>query len=244
LFVARLQAHDPSFVASRENVHLIAAICHHLDGIPLAIEFAAARASTLGVQYVASHLENRFGLLTSGRRVAHPKHRTLRAAVDWSYELLSDTEQSLLGHLAIFDAGFTLEVVTTVMSSAGYPEATVLEGIANLVVKSFVILSRSPSGDRWALPETIRAYALEKLVESGKIETTARSHALFDSGLRESTSKARSQPLIADIVGEAVEDDNLCPEITWAFPRRDGARSAPCAIPSDGSAELHPHGVQ
>jgi predicted ATPase/DNA-binding winged helix-turn-helix (wHTH) protein len=244
LFVARLQALDLTFAASRENIHSIAAICHHLDGIPLAIEFAAARASTLGVQYVASHLENRFGLLTSGRRAAHPKHRTLRAAVDWSYELLSDTEQSLLGHLAIFDAGFTLEVVTTVMSSAGYPEATVLEGIANLVVKSFVTLSRSPSGDRWALPETIRAYALEKLVASGKVEATARSRAMFDSGLCESTSQARSQPLIAEIVGEALEDDNPRPEITWAFPRSDGAPSAPCAIPSDGSAELHPHGLQ
>jgi predicted ATPase/DNA-binding winged helix-turn-helix (wHTH) protein len=175
LFVARLQAHDPSFVASRENVHLIAAICHHLDGIPLAIEFAAARAATLGVSYVASHLENRFGLLTSGRRTAPQRHRTLRASIDWSYHHLPEIEQSLLGRLAIFDADFSLEAVTAVMNGAGYPESAVLEGIANLVAKSFVVLNRSLSSDRWELPETIRAYALEKLVEGGEAEANRAS---------------------------------------------------------------------
>jgi predicted ATPase/DNA-binding winged helix-turn-helix (wHTH) protein len=174
LFVARSQALDPTFAASRENVQLIAAICHHLDGIPLAIEFAAARAATLGVQYVASHLENRFGLLTSGCRTAPRRHRTLRASLDWSYELLPETERSLLGRLAIFDTGFTLEAITAVMRGAGYPESAVLEGIANLVTKSFLSPNRSPSSGRWALPETIRAYALEKLVESGEAEATAR----------------------------------------------------------------------
>ena len=186
LFVTRLQALDPSFAASRENVHLIAAICHHLDGIPLAIEFAAARAATLGVQYVASHLEDRFGLLTNGRRAAPPRHQTLRAALDWSYELLSPTEQSLLCHLAIFDAGFTLEAATALMSGAGYSVPAVLDGIANLVAKSFVRLSQSPSGDLWALPETTRAYALEKLVERGEAGATARRPMLY-SGLLGST---------------------------------------------------------
>jgi predicted ATPase/DNA-binding winged helix-turn-helix (wHTH) protein len=197
LFVARLQALDPTFAVSRENVHFIVAICHHLDGIPLAIEFAAARAATLGVRYVASHLENRFGLLTSGRRTALPKHQTLRAALDWSYELLPETEQSLLGRLAIFDAGFTLEAVTAVVSGAGYHESTVPEGIAHLVEKSFVIRNRSPSSGRWALPETIRAYALEKLVESGEAEAIARRHAMFYSGPLETAVDSRSQPLIA-----------------------------------------------
>jgi predicted ATPase len=191
LFIARLQALDASFAASRENVHFIAAICHHLDGIPLAIEFAGARAATLGVRFVALHLQDRFGLLTSGRRTALPKHRTLRAALDWSYDLLPETEQSLLSRLAIFDAGFTLEAVTAVIDSAGCPESAVLEGIANLVAKSFVILSSSPSSGRWALPETIRAYALEKLAESGEAEATARRHAMFNSGLFESAGDSR-----------------------------------------------------
>ena len=174
LFVARLRALDPTFAVSRENVQRVVAICRHLDGIPLAIEFAAARAATLGVRYVASHLENRFGLLTVGRRTALPKHRTLRAALDWSYELLPETEQSLLGRLAIFDARFTLEAVAAVVSDTAYPTSAVPEGVANLVEKSFVILSESPNGGRWALPETIRAYAMEKLVESGEAEAAAR----------------------------------------------------------------------
>jgi predicted ATPase len=210
LFVARLQALDPNFAASGENVHSMAAICQHLDGMPLAIELAAARAATLGVQYVASHLENRFGLLTSGRRAAPPRHQTLRAALDWGYELLCETEQSLLRHLAIFDAGFTLEAVTVVMSDAGYPAAAVLEGIANLVTKSFVILSRSPSGDRWALPGTTRAYALEKLAGSGEADATARRHATICSDLRLSAGDLRSQLLIADLVGQVQEIDNEC----------------------------------
>jgi predicted ATPase len=209
LFVARLQAQDPNFAASRENVHFIAAICQHLDGIPLAIEFAAARAATLGVHYVASHLEDRFGLLTSGRRAALPKHQTLRAALDWSYELLPETERLLLAHLAIFDAGFTLEAVIAVIGGAGYPVSAVLEGIANLVTKSFVVLSRSPSGDRWALPETTRAYALEKLVESGEAEATARRYAMFHGGLLERAGGSRFQPLIADIVGQVRKVDNV-----------------------------------
>jgi predicted ATPase len=174
LFIARLQALDASFAASRENVHFIAAICRHLDGIPLAIEFAAARAATLGVRFVALHLEDRFGLLTSGRRTAPLKHQTLRAALDWSYELLPETEQSLLRRLAIFDAGFTLEEATAVMSGASYPRSAVPEAIANLVGKSFVIPNESVSGGRWALPETTRAYALGKLVESGEAKPTAR----------------------------------------------------------------------
>ena len=195
LLVARLQALDPSFVAGPHNVHLIAAICRHLDGIPLAIEFAAARAATLGVQYVASHLENRFGLLTSGSRAALPKHQTLRAALDWSYELLPAAEQLLLGRLAIFDAGFTLDAVAALMSDAAHPKSAVVEGIANLVAKSFVVLNRSPFSDHWALPETIRAYALERLVESGEAEATARRHAMFYGGLLESASDPRSQHL-------------------------------------------------
>ena len=224
LFVARLRALDSTFTSTREYVHLIAAICHHLDGIPLAIEFAAACAATLGVKYVASHMENRFGLLTGGRRAAPPKHQTLRASLDWSYELLPEAEQSLLRRLAIFDAGFTLEAVTAVMSGAGNPESAVLEGIANFVTKSLVILNRSQSGGRWALPETIKAYALEKLVESGEAEATARRHAMFYGGLLELAGDSRRRPLIADIVGQAQEFDNVRAALTWALsPHGDKA---------------------
>jgi predicted ATPase len=164
--------------------------------------------------------KDRFGLLTSGNRAALPKHRTLRAALDWSYELLPEIEQSLVSRLAIFDAGFTLEAATAVMSGAGYPESAVLEGVANLVAKSFVILNRSLPSDRWALLETIRAYALEKLLESGEADATARCHAMFNSDILESASDSREQRLIAYIVGHAQEID----KVRAASP---GARNGP-----------------
>jgi predicted ATPase len=173
LFVTRLRALNPTFVLSRENVHSVTAICHRLDGIPLAIQFAAARAATLGVRYVESHLEDRFGLLTGGSRTAPPRHQTLLAALDWSYELLPETEQLLLRRLATFDGGFTLEGVSAAMSGTGYPESSIAEGVAHLVEKSFVIVDRSLPGGWWALPETIRAYALEKPRESKEPEATA-----------------------------------------------------------------------
>jgi len=217
LFVARLHALDSTFVVNRENVCLIAAICHHLDGIPLAIEFAAVRAATLGVQYVALHLGNRFELLTSGHRAALPKHRTLRAALDWSYELLPEAEQSVLGRLAIFPAGFTLEAATAVMSDDGHTGAAVLPRIANLVAKSFVILDRTASSGRWALPETVRAYALEKLVESGEAEATARRHAMFYSGLLNPVDDSKQQYVTTDIARYALETDNVRAALDRAF---------------------------
>lgn len=190
LFVARLRALNPTFVVSRENIHSVVAICRRLDGIPLAIEFAAAHAATLGVRYVDSRLGDRFDLLTGGSRTAPPRHRTLRATLDWSYALLSETEQSLLRRVAIFDGGFTLEAVAAVMCGTGYPVSSIPEGVAHLVEKSFLIANPSLSGGRWALPETIRAYAFERLVECGEADATARRHATFVGDLLELTDRS------------------------------------------------------
>jgi predicted ATPase/DNA-binding winged helix-turn-helix (wHTH) protein len=168
LFVAKTQELDSSFTAHVENVRSIAAICRHLDGIPLAIEFASARVATLGLQHVASHLEDRFALLANGRRTALARHQTLRATFDWSYELLTETEQRLLRRLATFAAGFTLEAATAIMNDPDDTAQSVLAGISNLVSKSLIAFDRSVSGGRWALLETTRAYALEKLMEYGE----------------------------------------------------------------------------
>jgi predicted ATPase/DNA-binding winged helix-turn-helix (wHTH) protein len=192
LFVARLRASDSTFVANRESVHAIAAICRHLDGIPLAIEFAAARAAALGIEQVAVGLRNRFALLTIGRRTAAPRQRTLRATLDWSHELLAEPERMLLRRLAIFAGGFTAEAANAVMHDAGYPASVVLEGIANLVAKSFLILDQSSSGSRWALPETIRAYALEKLAESGDVDASTGRPAMLYRDLLKPAGDARS----------------------------------------------------
>jgi predicted ATPase len=179
LFIARTRALDSAFSLHGRNLPAIVAICRRLDGIPLAIEFAAARAAMLGPEVVLSRLDERFGLLTGGRRTALPRHQTLRAALDWSYELLPEPERCLLRRLGIFASGFTLEAANAVMGNQSRATSVLLEQIANLVAKSLVTVDGSAPTGRWRLLETIRAYALEILAESGETEQIERSCAEF-----------------------------------------------------------------
>jgi len=225
LFVARTSALRSEFSPDGERLPAIAAICRRLDGIPLAIEFAAARAATLGVRQVASRLDDRFGLLTGGRRTALPRHQTLRATLDWSYELLPETERCLLRRLAVFSGGFTLEAASAVMSDIGNVASAIVEGIANLVAKSLVAFDASAPVRRWRLLETIRAYALEKLAESGEAEHSARRHAEF---FRDHTAPAapgsQSEPTIDDMARYVREIDNVRAALDWSFsPGGDSA---------------------
>jgi predicted ATPase/DNA-binding winged helix-turn-helix (wHTH) protein len=218
LFVARTTALRSDFSPQEENLPAIVAICRRLDGIPLAIEFAAARAATLGLDQVASRLDDRFRLLTAGRRTALPRHQTLHATLDWSYELLPDSERCLLRRMAIFAAGFTLEAAIVVMSDNVADASTVVEGIANLVAKSLLTLDGSVSSGRWRLLETIRAYALEKLVESGEAEWVARRHAEFFRDLYASiASGPKLQPSSEDLVRHVREIDNVRAALDWSF---------------------------
>jgi predicted ATPase/DNA-binding winged helix-turn-helix (wHTH) protein len=216
LFIARTRTQAPDISLHGENLPAIASICRHLDGIPLAIEFAAARAATLGVQQVATRLDDRFRLLTSGRRTALPRHRTLRAMLDWSYELLPDEERLLLRRLAIFSSGFTLEAAAAVMSDRDNTAPYVAEGIANLVAKSLIARDGSAISGRWRLLETIRAYALEKLGESGEFERLARRHAEFFRDLFERAAPS-SAPSTAEMAQYAREIDNVRVAIDWCF---------------------------
>ncbi len=140
LFIARAEAQGLEDASRREMLPAIGGICRHLDGIPLAIEFAAARAAVLGIEEVAASLHDRFTAMTIGRRTADQRHRTLRATLDWSYDLLPADEQLLLRRLAVFPAGFAIEAAAAVMSRSGFDPAAVLYGIANLVAKSLVVL--------------------------------------------------------------------------------------------------------
>jgi predicted ATPase/DNA-binding winged helix-turn-helix (wHTH) protein len=221
LFTTRLIALDSGFAARPDSLPLIAAICRQLDGIPLAIEFAAARVATLGLQPVAAHLNDRFSLLTAGRRTALPRHRTLRAALDWSYELLPESERTLLCRLGIFAGGFTLEAAAAVMSDVGATVLVVAEGIASLAAKSLVSLDVLIPSGRWRLLETIRAYALDKLAENGEAEQVARRHAEF---FRDLLAPAMAGPLAAldDLPGFAREIDNLRAALDWAFSHDGG----------------------
>jgi predicted ATPase len=185
LFVARVRATEPHFVPDQHIAPAIAAICRHLDGIALAIELAAARAAALGVEVVAAHLDDRFDLLTDGRRTALPRHQTLRATLDWSYELLSETERVTLRRLSIFAGSFTLEAADAIAASPEIAALEVMNAVANLVAKSLVTANAGDTIAHYRLLETTRAYALEKLTEGSDFERVARSHAEYCRDLLE-----------------------------------------------------------
>ena len=218
LFVDRAAAASGEFKLTDTDAPVVADVCRRLDGIPLAIEFAAARATTLGIRQVASRLDDRFGVLTGGRRTALPRHRTLRATLDWSYELLPASEQELLRRLAVFAGWFTLEAATAVIIDIGDDASTVVEGIANLVAKSFVMLDEPASVSHWRLLQTIRAYAREKLDESGERDTFARRHAeyfckLFQRAEVEWETRSTNEWVVA----YDVQIDDVRIAIDWAF---------------------------
>jgi predicted ATPase/DNA-binding winged helix-turn-helix (wHTH) protein len=218
LFVDRVMATVDRFSLGEADVAWVLEICRHLDGIPLAIEFAAARVATLGIRQVAAGLEDRLALLTSGRRTALPRQQTLRATLDWSHELLSEPERLLLRRLAVFPAGFTLEAATAVVGDTNGMSLAVLDGIANLVAKSLVTLDQSARGGRWRLLETIRAYALEKLAESGEAEQTARCHAQFFRDLIvPAVTDLVSRLSVEDVVRYGREIDNIRAALDWSF---------------------------
>jgi predicted ATPase/DNA-binding winged helix-turn-helix (wHTH) protein len=216
LFVARVQSLDTGFSPDADRIPLIASICRHLDGIPLAIEFAAARVATLGLGRVAEGLEDRFRLLTRGRRTALPRHQTLRATLDWSYDLLTEEEQSLFRRLAIFPAGFTLDAAAAIMKDALPDPSVITGGIANLVAKSLVALNQT-TPVRLQLLETNRAYALAKLSEEGEASETARRHAEFFRDLFMPDNKGPALPAPDDVVNYDREIGNVRSAVDWAF---------------------------
>ena len=217
LFVARAKALDTAFSPQPGDLPSIAEICRGLDGIPLAIEFAAARAAFVGTQQVATGLRDRFALLTSGRRTAIPRHQTLRAALDWSYQLLSKEEQRLLRRLAVFPAGFTFEAAQAV-GGIGRDGQPIVEELSSLVSKSLCEHLNSTPPTRWRLLETIRAYALEKLTQHGEYPASARCHAeYFRDLVSHAAAGSRAWLSPDDVARCARELDNVRAALDWTF---------------------------
>ena len=217
LFVTRAKALDGGFSTQPKDLSSIAEVCRHLDGIPLAIEFAAARAALVGTEQVAAGLRDRFALLTSGRRTAIPRHRTLRAALDWSYQLLSKEEQRLLRHLAIFPAGFTFEAAQAV-GGAGRAGQSIVEDLSSLVSKSLCERVNPTSSTRWRLLETIRAYALEELTRNGEHPHAARRHAEHFRDLVSPVTASSKARLSRDDAAQCLRElDNVRAALDWAF---------------------------
>jgi len=193
LLIARTKALNADFSPRGENLQLVAAISRQLDGIPLAIEFAAARVATLGLQQVAARLHDRFSLLTRGLRTALPRHQTLLATLDWSYELLSDTEARVLRHLAILNGDFSLDAASAVTDEID--AVSVIDCVASLVAKSLIAADFQAWDDHYRLLDTTRAYALEKLRGAGEHREAARRHAeYFREAIIQAEAESNSVP--------------------------------------------------
>ena len=218
LFVTRAQAMDQRWSLDERGAAITGAICRRLDGIPLAIELAAARTVALGVERLAAHLDDRFRLLTGGYRTALPRHQTLRATLDWSYDLLPLIQRTVLNRLGVFAGGFTLEAASAVAAAGDVDAAVVVDSIANLVAKSLVAVDIAASVPRYRLLETTRAYALEKLTQAGELQHVARRHAEYFRDLFEQAAKERHTRSPIDwlaVYGWRI--DNVRAALDWAF---------------------------
>lgn len=177
LFVERAKNVDPQFQLTNTNKFAVAQICQRLDGIPLAIELAAARMKTLSAEQIAARLDNRFQLLTSGSRVVPSRQQTLRATIDWSYDLLSEPERALLRRLSVFVGGWTLEAAEAIArDNDSHDASNVLDLLTRLADKSLIIIQHRDDAARYQILETIREYAHEKLVELGGLNSARDRH--------------------------------------------------------------------
>ena len=176
VFIDRAVMVRPTFKVTKTNALAVAQICRRLDGIPLAIELAAARVKGLSVEQIAERLDDRFSLLSTGNRTALQRHHTLRATIDWSYNLLSEKERILLSRLSVFAGGWVVESATEVCLVVQIEERDVLNLLLNLSDKSLVIIEEQQGETRYRFLETIRQYALEKLAESGEERLVRNRH--------------------------------------------------------------------
>lgn len=179
LFVDRAHAVNPSFALTDENAPHVIEICRHLDGIPLAIELAAARVKVLAPRQIAQRLDQRFRLLTTGDSRALPRHQTMTALIDWSYDLLTAREQRFFESLSVFAGGCTLEAVTSVCAADGEDGVAVIDLITSLVTKSLLVAELASDEQRYRLLESSRQYARDKLIARGENQQIARCHAQF-----------------------------------------------------------------
>jgi predicted ATPase/class 3 adenylate cyclase len=223
LFADRASAAQRAFQVTPSNAKALAEICQRLDGIPLAIELAAARVRALSVKDIASRLSDRFALLTRGERGALPRQQTLRALIDWSYDLLTKAEQSLFGRLSVFAGGWSLEAAEAVGASDDLKKAQVLDLLTNLVEKSLVMLE--PQGGRYRLLETVRQYAQERLEQSGERAEVCTRHLDFYLTFAEKARPKLFGPDQAEWLKRLdLDRENLLSAHVWCNTADDGAK--------------------
>jgi predicted ATPase/class 3 adenylate cyclase len=218
LFEDRARLVDPDFAVTEANRHLVVEMCVRLDGIPLAIELATARLKMLDLDQIAERMSDRFMLLTGGTRTAEGRQRTLQATMDWSYQLLAESEQAVLRRLGVFAAGFTLEAAEVVVADDSIPTHTVLDVLGRLVDTSLVMFDNDVA--RYELLETVRAYATDKLDTASETGDAHRRHAGY---FGEWVSDNRDQIGVRSSYGDPPVEDvrrempNLRSAMTWAY---------------------------
>jgi len=218
LFVERAAASAGGYELKDEDVPVVAQICRRLDGIALAIELAACRVDAFGVRGVARRLDDRFHLLTRGRRTALPRHQTLRAAFDWSYELLSETERVVMRRLGIFAGRFTMEAAGAIAGDAKIIASEVDEVVADLVEKSLVIADVGGATVYYRLTDTARAYALKRLTEDDETQAVRRRHALHQlERFERAHAEWETRPTTEWLSAHAPQIDDIRGALDWAF---------------------------
>jgi predicted ATPase/DNA-binding SARP family transcriptional activator/DNA-binding CsgD family transcriptional regulator len=223
LFAERARHRHPYFTMGSENARAVAEICRRLDGLPLAIELAAARVGTLSVEQISEKLEDSLKLLTRGDRTAVPRQRTLRGTLDWGHDLLSEPEQKLLRRLSVFAGGWTLESAEAVGWGNDIEQGETLDLLSGLVEKSLVVSEPTEDGGvRYRLLEPVRQYALEKLEESKNVESVRRRHAEYFLALAEEAEPELWGPEDkAWLERLEAEHDNLRAALSWTLERRE-----------------------
>jgi len=219
LFVERAWSARPDFALTNANAATVARVCRRLDGIPLALELAAVRVRALTIDQIADRLDDRFRLLTVGSRVALPRQQTLRAAVDWSYHLLPESERAVLRRLSVFAGGWHLEAAEAVCSWRGIEVADVLDLLQHLVDKSLVVADvRSEITIRYRMLEILHQYAQERLIGSGELEEARRQHAAYWLALAEQAEPELRGPRESEWSARLEdENENLRAALRWTI---------------------------
>ena len=223
LFVERTQAVLPDFDLQDQHLRAVADICRRLDGIPLALELAAAQVPLLSLEQLAARLDDALGLLMRGGRLAPARQQTVRATLDWSYRLLTAPEQLLLDRLAVFAGGWTLEAAEAIAGVDGVQPGEVLRLLGQLVNKSLVVVERDPNGlVRYRLLETVRQYALERLMASGEAPRARDRHAAYFLALVEQTEpELFGQGYLVAQARLEREHDNCRAALRWLVERAE-----------------------
>jgi predicted ATPase len=227
LFLERTEAVKPTFALTEQNAPSVAKICYRLDGIPLALELAAARTKVLSVEEISERLDDCFGLLTVGSRTALPRHRTLRATMDWSHDLLPEQERVLFRRLSVFTGDFTLEAAELVCAGEDLQREEVLNLLSHLVDKSLVLVAEQDGEARYRLLETVRQYGWEKLSDLGEEGQLRERHAGHYLKLaEEAESELKGEGQVAWLERLEQEHDNLRAALRWLLGRGESEKAA------------------